>query len=675
MRNLPSRLRQITPVHVLQVAGVAAIIGIVATLCAFKIADSDFWWHVRAGEIMVKTRSWITLEPFAHTREGLPYLATHEWLAQIILFLTWGAGGALGVIGLRTVIALAVFLLPLSLDLRRLWAYSPLVILAAAGALRGFVDRPQLFTFLLFTAELVMMLRYLDTSSARSRGRLLVGLIALQVLWVNLHGGAVLLGLFLFAAMFLQRLLDLWREGGRKAAALRQHRREILWLVAAGAGMTLALLASPSGIGNIRYLLSLFQDRTVGYIIEWAPRRLGVYLREIGIFWVAGIGSVLLVRRKLTFSLIVLVAFGVLSRQAFRHEMPFVFASLAITIWQLRHSGAWRRGVEALERRPFLAGFLWIIAVVVTGMFALQVKTAVQGPLDLSGYGTFEPARGAAQFLEREQVLGRMFNTYDLGGYLELSAPLGPDGTIPSGRKVFIDGRNVDFGFAFLQDYAHAAQNPADWKALEERYHLTVAVLSHYLVAEDGEIPFFGHLGERPDWALVYLDDWTAVYLKDTPENRPTIARTRYALVTPKNLENGAIVDAITSPQAGTLERELLRMIAESPESLEPRLVLARLYIAGALPREAKRILQEAAHQWPRRYEPLELLAAIYAVEGRWDEAGATYEAALARAGDGIAGVDYAALADIFQKAGDPAKAAHYRGMTVREGLRIKTVR
>jgi hypothetical protein len=47
-------------------------------ICAFKIMDRDFWWHSKAGEILVREHRWITTEPFAYTREGKPYLATHE---------------------------------------------------------------------------------------------------------------------------------------------------------------------------------------------------------------------------------------------------------------------------------------------------------------------------------------------------------------------------------------------------------------------------------------------------------------------------------------------------------------------------------------------------------------------------------------------------------------------
>lgn len=639
----------------LQWAGALVVIGVVVVICAFKIADYDVWWHIKAGEIMLQTGSMITLDPFAHTREGLPYLALHEWLAQIILSLVWRFGGSTGVILLRTVLVAAVAFLLLQIDRRRAWLNVPLVLLALAAAQRGFVDRPQLFTYVLFAAQILLMLRYLNlldhTPSRRAReGALLGTMVGLQVLWVNLHGGAVLLGLLLYAAFAAQRILDLWRQNRFAGSA---DRREIALLFLAGIGMGGALLLSPSGIGNLTYVRSLLTDKTVFFILEWAPRGIGVYLRELGWLWGIALGAILLVRRHLLFSLSIVLVFGLLSRQAFRHEMPFVFAAIAVTIEQLRWSGRWWQLTETMFRRPRIGIPLWVVAVLFAGTVAVMHARTLQRPLDLRGYGTFEPARGAYAFLERAKVRGRMFNTYDLGGYLAFRG-------YPE-RKIFIDGRNVDFGYRFLQEYARAAQDTATWQELEKRYDLTYAVLSHYLFADDADLPVFGHLETNPHWVLVYLDDWTAVYVKDIPEHRTLIERNRYALLRPSNLERGAILNALTSEQAPLLERELLRMMQESPESLEPRLVLARLYASAGLLRDASQVLREAMKQWPRRYEPVELLAAVYAAQQRWAEAAALYEEALARAGDAIEGVDYSALADIFEKAEDTVKAARYR--------------
>ena len=65
-----------------------------------------------------------------------------------------------------------------------------------------------------------------------------------------------------------------------------------------------------------------------------------------------------------------------------------------------------------------------------------------------------------------EDGSGPMFNTYDLGSDLEYH-----------GRKVFVDTRNSDYGYAFLKRTLDAANDKDVWNGLDREYHFTHAVL------------------------------------------------------------------------------------------------------------------------------------------------------------------------------------------------------
>src|SRR6185503_1506952 len=111
--------------RVLTGLSVVAFTGLVAFLCAFKIDDLDVWYHLKAGELMVRTGALIRTDPFAYTREGQPYLYTYEWLSQIILYLLHAAGGATALILLRTAFVALTFFLVALINRPALWIALP----------------------------------------------------------------------------------------------------------------------------------------------------------------------------------------------------------------------------------------------------------------------------------------------------------------------------------------------------------------------------------------------------------------------------------------------------------------------------------------------------------------------------------------------------------------------
>ncbi len=85
--------------------------GLIIYLCAFKVGNTDFWWHIKAGQI-IRSGEWIFTDPFAYTRLGEPYLAMQSWLAQVTLSLGFDILGTSGITILRTLIVLIAFGFP-----------------------------------------------------------------------------------------------------------------------------------------------------------------------------------------------------------------------------------------------------------------------------------------------------------------------------------------------------------------------------------------------------------------------------------------------------------------------------------------------------------------------------------------------------------------------------------
>jgi hypothetical protein len=623
---------------------VVAFTGLVAFLCAFKIDDLDVWYHLKAGELMVRTGALIKTDPFAYTREGQPYLYTYEWLAQIILYLVHAAGGATALIVFRTAfVGLTFFLLAL-INRSALWIALPVALLGAARELPHLTERPHLFGYALLAGFLLVGTRILDAGGRPTR-RAAIVLLVLEVLWVNLYGGAALLGVAVFGAVLLQVGWDT-RSLWSKPRALWAETR-LLILIAAG--LVLAQFAFPAG-WSFAYLYYALTDKTVSFIVEWQPRAWGPYLLDLAPWWIAALLAVLLVRRKPVFSLLILLGFGALSRTAVRHEALFVIAATGVLMYQWRWSGASARADAWLLERFWRAGVVLALVYLFAGVSVYRAWLNFGHYFQTYGYGSLEMAAGAAAFLDREGISGPMFNTYDLGSDLEYH-----------GRKVFVDTRNSDYGYAFLKRTLDAANDKDVWNGLDREYHFTHAVLWYAPFVSSPPLPYIRHLEHDPAWALVYLDDRTAVYLKRMVENEAVIARQEYRMVTPLDLYSGDVIARMPRARYAELEQELIRLAAADPDSIQARLLLAQVYILVYRHEEALMLLRGTMATEPRAFRPHTILAALYARQEKWADAGRELETAIDLAGVTAERFDYNYVAEVFEKAGDPVKAAAYR--------------
>src|SRR5690348_6710563 len=84
-----------------------------------EIRDTDIWLHLKTGQHTLETRSLTAPDPFSYTsamgasryagEEVTRYFnLTHEWLAQIVMYLIYSASGFAGLVLARALL-LALF--------------------------------------------------------------------------------------------------------------------------------------------------------------------------------------------------------------------------------------------------------------------------------------------------------------------------------------------------------------------------------------------------------------------------------------------------------------------------------------------------------------------------------------------------------------------------------------
>jgi hypothetical protein len=554
------------------------LIGIGLTLIllwmgAYSISDPDTWWHIKTGELILRTGSVPRTDPFSYVLAGREWI-TFEWLFQVLAYLAFAAGGAAGLSAMKILVLACAFLLFFRFAGGGFWA--GLVLSLAAGAMRGyFLARPQVFDYLLMG----LLLNLLDSGMERRRRWLWT--CAAQVLWVNLHGGAALIGC---AIVGLKALSSPRREAWDWAG---------LALACAG-----AMLLNPHSARIFTHTLATVNFPGKEQIAEWAPLR--SVLGWEGLFLALGMLSAALSWRTERHLCLLSLFLGWMGYRQTRHMSLAILAIaplLARTLARLRPvaSGA----------RSSIAAVLCMLAV--SGGFVLYHSSYLTD----TGAGLEELPDKAIEYLDANGVGGRMFHSYNAGGYLIWKA-------WPR-RKVFVDGRNVEYGPRFITKAIHW-YNPEIWRLLDSEWRFDYAFLTNSPVYRAGIFD------ESPEWALVFFDDAAMVYLRRTPANAPLIARDAYRLMKPNQLTFAYLGDYALDPRKAA---EALSEIARSMRASERNVnaYQMRAFLLGELGRRAEAVadLKVAVGRFPLKPGPYLSLGWFYEKSGNADAAAETY--------------------------------------------------
>jgi hypothetical protein len=147
---------RLTPSRVVAFAVLGAI---PVKLLANRLIDPDLWWHLKTGQLIVRTHAIPAVDPFSYTAGGKPWVV-QEWLSEVILYGIHHAFGLYGILFYRAVLVFILYALVARLLVRRMgsgmgtWAL--LALTAFAGA-PNWTERPNLMSFVLFAVTLELL--------------------------------------------------------------------------------------------------------------------------------------------------------------------------------------------------------------------------------------------------------------------------------------------------------------------------------------------------------------------------------------------------------------------------------------------------------------------------------------------------------------------------------------
>ena len=487
------------------------------------VSDFDTGWQMATGR-------WVVQHHHVPSADVLSYTARGEhWLypvgAGVVFYLAFLIGG----FGLLSWMSAAACAGTVALLLRRgSSASAAIAILAVPLIAERTPPRADMFTVVLFAAFLSVLWENYQT------GRAALWLLPLlMVLWVNVHFGFAA-GLGLLVAYIGTEALEFVFGAERRRAAIERLRRAWPWFAATAA----ATLVNPWGWGIYRALL--LQQRASSeqqtWIAEWRGVRLNWHTASAA-FQIGGLRSALfsllaiaivagviaLLRGQLGAAILLFAA----AYAPVRHiRMGAVFACVVVVIGGenlsvgIAHVSAW---IRLPRLRAALAGVAVVLLAMLTCARSADLVTDRHyfgAATDLATFGTglswWFPQR-AAEFIERENLPGEIFNTYDEGGYV--SWRLGPQ------RLDYIDGRDTLFGRQRVQQHRLLLESPPDsavWDEETTRYNINTILFSRSDGIDHGQLKAFC---ASSTWRPVYLDEVSAVFVRRTPQTEALIRR------------------------------------------------------------------------------------------------------------------------------------------------------
>jgi hypothetical protein len=464
---------------------VGLLFGAIVLSACLMPAQSDTYWHLRAGQDFWRTHAVPLVESYSHTAAGA-FWPNHEWLWQAASFALFRAGG----FPLLTLAGAALVTLAFALAYRLMVGPTStrFVLMALAMPLSASVWalRPQIASLALLAVLLTLVVR-----------ERYLWLPPLFALWANVHGAVALGGVVLGAVA----LAALWKARRRDADDPRARRRA-LTLAAMLPVCALATALTPLGFKLWSFIFeSVGRSREIG-IDEWQPATPTKPL-EIGFALLALGFLALLVRRRgarPAWPTLALAAAALailpLAARAGRNIAPFLLVVIPAASRLLGEDFTFGREARPaaadVERPRFNLAFLSVFVA----LGVATVGTAWATCLPRLGWRPLSAGALAAV----RACPGPLYNRYGEGGFLIWLAPE---------RPVFLDSRQDPYPRAFVRD-ALAIEAEGDFAAMFARHGVRCAFLP-------GISPTLPRLRDA-GWLTRFHDDtWTVLAAPGSP--------------------------------------------------------------------------------------------------------------------------------------------------------------
>jgi hypothetical protein len=482
--------------------------------------DSDVGWHIRNGQLMLRTGSVTRVDPFSSSMAGKAWYAW-EWLFDLAVGGIHELAGLNGVVFFAAFIIALTFALAFKLALRlggSVTVTLVLIVLAFCASIIHLFARPHIVSWVFA----VLWFQLLDSAEFESHiGTIPVKrpllLPLLMLLWVNLHGGFVLgfvlLGIYLLNAAIAY------------APAPQQRPRAAAWLKMLS--VTTLLCAAASFINPYGYKLHVhvyryLTDRwLMDHVDEFrSPNFHGAAERCFLVLVILTLLAIAAARPKPRLSHLLVVVFAMYSGFYASRNLPVASLLLVLIVAPLLcraiTAGASDQSLPGVIRAVFrrwegfdsrmsllesrLRWHLWpgiavlLVALVCANGGRLGQRQFMNAHFDAKRF----PVQ-AAGFIAQRNISDPIFAPDAWGGYLIYR--------LYPRTRVYVDDRHDLYGDNFLKNYLEIMRVTPQW-----RVSLNATGVNWVLLPE--ESPAANILKEDPAWSTIYQDSVAILFEK-----------------------------------------------------------------------------------------------------------------------------------------------------------------
>ena len=482
---------------------IAFTIAFLAHVTFFVLMDPDYYLHLMAGKYIVEHNLLPNVDVFSYTMAGQPW-HMHEWLFEVLVYCVNSIAGDNGVILLTSGLGVLAFYIAFSAGILNGRQNNRAILLALLlfAFYSIFIQpRPQIITFLCYAVFLFVIFDY----KYRNTLRFAAILPPLMIVWVNAHGayifGIAFLCLFI-ACEYLRRLMG----AKEKYFDNKLHRLTLIIAVT-----ILSSAINPYFIKQWIFPFVLMNKDAMSVISEWrSPDFADFYYRAYLFFIVIFVVHYIYLKKRPDLTELVLPGSIIfISFFAIRHiplailtVLPFALVTAKhgyeIKIIKFTNMGKCLKerincGRDIGKKEYVMNGALLFIVVL-----SIIIIFPTLNEYKLEKRNRFLPVK-AVDFIMKNGISGRFFNTYHYGGYLIYR--LYPQ------QKVFIDIRADMYGDKVMRDYTSIYFGADGWEMIFDKYDFD------YVICENNAV-IRKLLLCRGDFSLAYSDSSHSVLLR-----------------------------------------------------------------------------------------------------------------------------------------------------------------
>ena len=235
-------------------------------LTTFINKESDYFWHVKAGEYMFNN-SLLKKDIFSWSAYN-EYWVSHEWLFEVLIYVLRSIFGNISILIYIFISLLMMYFYMYRYNKEKLTSnyFFTLIWICISAFLMPFIQaRPHFISFIFVTITIYLIRDFINKKESKK----IYILPLLTILWANMHGGSSNLGYLL---CFFTFGVSIFKINTSKVVTVSLERKQLYTLLIVG---LLSVICTGINIHGFRMTLypyvNLCDSTMIHTIAEWQP--------------------------------------------------------------------------------------------------------------------------------------------------------------------------------------------------------------------------------------------------------------------------------------------------------------------------------------------------------------------------------------------------------------------